>query len=139
MQRLHALPLSGFRLLREQREIPRKRMAKLRHTENGPFLGTSFEIVAPLFNLIARRWLLIHGQDSAGFGLAIEMQFDTARVELTHDGLDATLDRRMVRTVAGDEFLDNGPQRRGRQERRGDAHGVSILRNTKSVITSKSK
>jgi hypothetical protein len=88
---------------------------------------------------MARRRLLIHGQDSAGFGLAIEMQFDTASVELTHDGLDAPLDRRMVRAVAGDEFLDNGPQRRGRQERGGDAHGVSILRNTKLVTTSRSK
>jgi hypothetical protein len=39
----------------------------------------------------------------------------------------------MVRAVAGDEFLDNGPQRRGRQKREGDAHGVSILRNTKLV------
>jgi hypothetical protein len=36
------------------------------------------------------------------------MQFDTASVELAHYILDTPLDRRMVRTVAGDEFLNNG-------------------------------
>ena len=70
--------------------------------------------MAPLFISIARRRILLHRQDVAGFSRAVEVQLDTARVELTHHLLDALLDRRMVRAVAGDEFLDNGPQRRGR-------------------------
>ena len=62
-----------------------------------------------LFIPITRR------QDVAGFGRVVEMQFDDAGIELVHDGLDAPLDRRMVRAVAGDELFDNCPQRRGRQ------------------------
>jgi len=37
------------------------------------------------------------------------MQFDNTGGELTQYGLGAPLDRRMVRAVAGDEFLDNRP------------------------------
>jgi hypothetical protein len=33
----------------------------------------------------------------------------------------------MIRTIAGDEFLDNGPQRRGRQLTVGDAHAISVM------------
>ena len=61
------------------------------------------------------------------------MQFDAAGVELAHDGLDTPSDRRMVRAVAGDEFLDNGSQRRGRQYRVGDLHEASILHNAQHV------
>jgi hypothetical protein len=41
------------------------------------------------------------------------MQLDTASVELTQHRLDALFDQRMIRAVAGNEFLDNGPQRGG--------------------------
>ena len=43
------------------------------------------------------------------------MQFDNAGVELANDRLDAPLDRGIVRAVASDEFLDDGPQSLGRQ------------------------
>jgi hypothetical protein len=43
------------------------------------------------------------------------VQLDNAGVELTHHGLDAPLDRGIVRAVASDEFRDDRPQRRGRQ------------------------
>jgi hypothetical protein len=66
-----------------------------------------------LFTPIARRRFVIPRQDVAGLGLAIEMQLGTAGVELTHYSLDPPLDERMVRAVAGDEFLDNGPEYRG--------------------------
>ena len=45
-----------------------------------------------------------------------EEGFDAAGAKLTHHALDAPLDDRMVRAVAGDKLLDHGPQRR----RRGD-------------------
>ncbi|KKM63873.1 hypothetical protein LCGC14_1507050, partial [marine sediment metagenome] len=64
---------------------------------------------------IARRRLLLHRHNVAGLGIAVTMQFHTASVELTNYHLDSSLNRRMVCAVAGDEFLDNGPQRRGRQ------------------------
>lgn len=61
------------------------------------------------------------------------MQLDTASVELTQYSLNAPLDRRVVRAVAGDEFLDNRPQCRGRKQRGRDAHGLSILHNAESI------
>ena len=64
----------------------------------------------PLFTPISHGWLFFHPQDMAGFGLAIEMQLDNAGAELTHHGLDTPLDRRIVRAVPGDEFLDDGSQ-----------------------------
>ena len=38
------------------------------------------------------------------------MQLDSASVELEQHLLDPRLDRRMVRAVTGDEFLDDGLQ-----------------------------
>jgi len=38
------------------------------------------------------------------------MQFDTADIELMQHQLDALFDGRMVGAIAGDEFLDHGPQ-----------------------------
>lgn len=76
------------------------------HTrDNGP--------VTPLFQLTMRRRIHVHRHDVAGPGFAVEIQFDTASVELIQHRLDPPLDQRMVRAVAGDKFLDNGPQRRG--------------------------
>ena len=43
------------------------------------------------------------------------MQFDTADVKLKQHQLDALFDRRMIGAIAGDEFLDNGPECRWRQ------------------------
>ena len=51
---------------------------------------------------------VLREQDVAGFGGFIEMQLDATRVELTQHCLDAPLDRRMVRAVAGDKFVDHG-------------------------------
>ena len=85
-----------------------------RHCSDGRLSTARLALSLIRFSLIARRWILLHRQDVAGFGRAVEMQLDTAGVELTHHLLDALLDRRMVRAVASDEFLDNGPQRRGR-------------------------
>ena len=91
--------------------------------------------MTPLFIPTARRWILFHRQDGADLGFAIEMQLDSVSVKLKQHVVDAPLDRRMVGAVAGDKFLDNGPQRRGRQLRVRDTHGVSILRNTTSTTT----
>ena len=76
---------------------------------------------------VVRTRRLLARQNVAGRGLGVEMQFDTARVELTEHVCNALLDRRMIRAVAGDEFLDDGPQRHGRQLTVWDAHGISIL------------
>jgi hypothetical protein len=43
------------------------------------------------------------------------MQLNSSRFEMAQDSLDPPLNRRMVCTVARDEFLDNGPQRSGRK------------------------
>jgi hypothetical protein len=53
------------------------------------------------------------GHDVAGFGLGMEMQLDTTSIKLPQYILDSLLDRRIVSSVASDEFLDNGPERRG--------------------------
>jgi hypothetical protein len=80
-----------------------------------PSVRRSGTPLTPLPIPIARRRISLHRQDVAGLGRTIEMQLDTASVELTQHHLDTPLDRRMVRAVAGDEFRDNGPQCRGRQ------------------------
>jgi hypothetical protein len=56
------------------------------------------------------------------------MKFNAPVVELTQHHIDAALYHGMVRAVAGDLFLYNGPQSRGRQLRVRDAHGVGVLR-----------
>jgi hypothetical protein len=76
---------------------------------------------------VARIRRLPARQDVAGRGLGVEMQLDSARFELTEHVCNARLDRRMIRAVAGDEFLDDGPQRHGRQLTVGDAHANSVL------------
>lgn len=85
--------------------------------------------------LTARKWIF-HGQKVACPGFLIEMQLDSANIELMQHLCDTTLDRRVVRAVAGDKLLDNSPQGRGRQMRVGDVHGFSILRNMKSATVS---
>ena len=60
--------------------------------------------------------------DVAGFGLGIEMQFDTTSIELTQYVLDSPLDRRIISAVASDEFLDNGTERGWGQFRVWDTH-----------------
>jgi len=49
-----------------------------------------------------------------GFGLVIEMQLDPTSLKLPQHILDSPLDRRIVRAVASDEFLDNSLERRWR-------------------------
>lgn len=61
------------------------------------------------------------------------MQPDLASVQLMQNLLDASLDRRMVHAVPGDEFFDNGPQRPRRQLRVWNVHGVSLLHHTKLI------
>ena len=63
------------------------------------------------------------------------MQFDSAGLKLTQHDFDPPLDRRVVRAVAGDKFLDNGPKRCERQLCVGDAHEVNILHDWKSTTT----
>ncbi len=63
------------------------------------------------------------------------MQFDSASPKLTQHDFDPPLDRRVVRAVAGDEFLDNGPKRCERQLCVGDAHDVNIPHDWKSTTT----
>jgi hypothetical protein len=41
--------------------------------------------------------------------ISCSLQLDTARIELADHVCNVLLDRRMIRAVAGDEFLDNGP------------------------------
>ena len=50
--------------------------------------------------------------DVAGFGLVIEMQLDPTSLKLPQHILDSSLDGRIVRAVARDEFLDDGTERR---------------------------
>jgi hypothetical protein len=69
----------------------------------------------PLFFLVARRRILtvFRNKDVADLRSIIEMQLDAASIEMTQHFLDAPLDRSVVRAVASDKFLDNGPQRCG--------------------------
>ena len=89
--------------------------------------------LTPLFIPTAGRWILFHRTDVAGLRFTVEMQLDSASVELKQHLLDPSLDRRMVRAVAGDKFLDDGSQRCGRQLSVGDAHGVSVLGSRLSI------
>jgi hypothetical protein len=66
--------------------------------------------------------IVSHWHDVAGLGFIIEMHFDSTGFEMAQHSLDPSLDRRMVCTVARDEFLDNGPQRSGRKLSVRDAH-----------------
>lgn len=73
--------------------------------------------------------LRVDRQNVAGLGFLFEMQFDTADIELTKHELDALFDGGIVSAIAGDKFLDNGPQCCGRQLQMGDAHGVILMRS----------
>jgi hypothetical protein len=55
------------------------------------------------------------------------MQFDPTSLKLSEHILDSPLDGRIVCAIASDEFLDNGPERRGRQIRVWDTHRISLL------------
>ena len=76
--------------------------------------------------LLARALIVLHRHDVAGLGFIIEMHLDSTGFEVTQHDLDPPLDRSMVCAVAGDEFLDNGPQRSGRKLCVGDAHGKQL-------------
>ena len=71
---------------------------------------------------VGPRFVALHRHDVAGFSFLIEIQLDLTGFELTQHGLDTPFDRRMVRAVAGDEFLDNRSQRQGRQLPVRDTH-----------------
>jgi len=53
--------------------------------------------------------------NAARRGVAVVVQRERARLELTQDGVNSRLHRRIVRAVARNELLDDGPQRRGGQ------------------------
>ena len=54
------------------------------------------------------------GHDIAGGSSLFEIQLDGADVELPENAFNAHVDGRMVGTIAGDKFFDDGPQRFGR-------------------------
>jgi hypothetical protein len=86
-----------------------------------------------------RLWILtfVYGQNVAGLRFLFKMKLETPYLEFTQHQLDALSDKRMVGAVAGDKFLDDGPQCRGRQLAMRDAHEISLLRKAKSIITSR--
>ena len=88
--------------------------------------------------LIALRRTPLHRQDIAGFGLAVEMQLDQTSVELPHDLRDSLLDRQMIRAVAGDELLDDGPAPRATVAWQGCGMGLIYCRSEPLVTTSRS-
>jgi hypothetical protein len=81
---------------------------------------------------IVRTWIptFIQRQYVAGLGCLFKMQFETTDIELMQHHLDALFDGSLVGAIAGDEFLDNGPQCRGRQLQMRDAHRVNLVRIT---------
>jgi hypothetical protein len=70
---------------------------------------SGFELQVSLPIPVVRTRRLPARQDVAGRGLNVKMQLDSARFELMEHVCNALLDRRMIRTIASDEFLDNGP------------------------------
>jgi hypothetical protein len=56
------------------------------------------------------------------------MQLDSPGAELLQHQLDAPRHDGVVGAIASDKFLDNGPQRRGRQSSMGNLHGHSLPR-----------
>jgi len=95
---------------------------------NGVRTSSEYEPQRTLRFRVTRRdtFALAHGQNVTGLGFLFEMQLGAAGLELTEHQLDATFDRRMVGAVAGDKFLDDGPQCGGRQSSMGDMHGLSL-------------
>ena len=92
-----------------------------------PFLGRGaipWHHRTPLFVLVARCRIptAFCNNDVARLGSIIEMQLNAPSVEMPQDFLNASLDRSVDRAIAGDEVLDNGAQRCGR-ELCGGAHG----------------
>jgi hypothetical protein len=57
--------------------------------------------------LLPARW-----ENIAGLRFVIKMQFDLAGNELRQDRFCAAFNGRLIRTVSGDELLDNGLKRR---------------------------
>jgi hypothetical protein len=75
------------------------------------------------------RWRIFDGfdrHDVTGLGLVVEMQLDSASLKLLQHIFDARLDGRMVRAVASDELLDDGPKCRWRQSGVWDTHRISL-------------
>ena len=64
------------------------------------------------------------------------MQLHSTGFEMAQHSLDPPLDRRMVCTVARDEFLDNGPQRNGRKLCVRYAHGKQLSAIRSHLVTS---
>jgi hypothetical protein len=73
---------------------------------------------------------VVDPHDVAGFSLVIEMKLDTTNFELLQHFLDSLLDGRVIRAVATDELLDNGPERRWRQFRVWDTHRIILPHET---------
>jgi hypothetical protein len=73
------------------------------------------------------RFRLWEGDDVAGFGGFVEVEFGLAGFELGQHCADARFDGGIVGAVAGDEFFDDRAEGRGRQKCVGDSHGVMVL------------
>ncbi len=78
---------------------------------------------------------VFHSHDVATFGLAIEMQLDSSSLKLPQHILDAPLDARIVRAIAGNEFLDDGPECRGRQFGVWDTHWLGVLHKVRENVS----
>ena len=68
---------------------------------------------------------VVNRHNVAGLRGVIKMQLDSADLKLPQHILDSTLDGRIVRAVASDEFLDDGMERSWRQFRVWDTHRIS--------------
>jgi hypothetical protein len=71
-------------------------------------------LIVPLAILVSKShppelFAVLHRKDVAAFCFVIEMQFNAAGFQMAQHRLNALFDRRMVRAVASDEFLDDGP------------------------------
>jgi hypothetical protein len=62
-----------------------------------------------------RTIVVLDRDDIASSGLVIEVQLDATCAKLSHHTFDASFDRRIVRAVTSDKFLDNRPECRWRQ------------------------
>lgn len=80
--------------------------------------------------------IVLHWHDVAGLGFIIEMHLDSTGFEMAQHSLDPLLDRRMVCTVARDEFLDNGPQRSGGKLCVRYSHGKQLSANRSNSVPS---
>lgn len=68
-----------------------------------------------LTSSMERTIVVLDRDDIASSGLVIEVQLDATCAKLSHHTFDASFDRRIVRAVTSDKFLDNRPECRWRQ------------------------